>query len=111
MSVKAPRKHAWTKVSWAFRLECSTYKCPANREWSRMLEFLSKNPGREKWLKKYLTMEVVKEAYNDIMNKKEEKIVFICDLMKQFCYSEEMVSKVRSQYDQLEECLKIEGYV
>ena len=67
--------------------------------------------GREKWLRKYLTMEVVKEAYSDIMNKKEEKMVFICDLMKQFGYSEDVVSKVRSQYDQLEECLKVEGYV
>ena len=67
--------------------------------------------GREKWLKKYLTPDVMKEIYEDVVNEKKEKAAFICSLMEKFGYSKEMIGSVMGWYDTLEDSLKEEGYM
>ena len=66
---------------------------------------------REKWLKKYLTADVVKEVYEDVVNEKKEKAAFICSLMEKFGYSKDVIDSVMSWYDKLEDSLKEEGYM
>ena len=67
--------------------------------------------AREKWLKKYLTPDVMKEIYEDVVNEKKEKVAFICSLMEKFGYSKEMIGNVMRWYDKLEDSLKEEGYM
>ena len=67
--------------------------------------------GREKWLKKYLTPDVMKEIYEDVVNEKKEKAAFICSLMEKFGYSKDVIGSVMGWYDTLEDSLKEEGYM
>lgn len=67
--------------------------------------------GRDKWLKKYLTSDVMKEAYSEIIENKEEKKMNIAVMMKEFNYIDEAICMVKKQFDELEQQLKEEGYI
>ena len=67
--------------------------------------------GREKWLKKHLTNAIMNEAYSDIWNDHWGKKAEICRQMKKFGYSENTIDEVELNYDNLDDDLKIEGYM
>lgn len=67
--------------------------------------------GREKWLKKHLTTAIIGEAYSDIWNDHWGKKADICKQMKKFGYSEKTIDEVELNYDNLDDDLKIEGYM
>lgn len=67
--------------------------------------------GREKWLKKHLTTAIMGKAYSDIWNDHWGKKAEICRQMKKFGYSEKTIDEVELNYDNLDDDLKIEGYM
>lgn len=67
--------------------------------------------GRDKWLKKYLTEDVMKEAYSEIIDNKDEKKMDIRVIMKEFKYNDEVICGVERNFDGLEQTLKDEGYM
>jgi hypothetical protein len=64
-----------------------------------------------KWIKKYLTYDIVNNAYTDIINNKVEKQKFIINIMKKFNYSKIIIDKVINNYDNLENDIKQEKYM
>ena len=67
--------------------------------------------AREKWLKTYLNNEIMQDAYNDIIMKKEEKKSKIEIMMKKYDYNKDMINKVLLYFDNLENDLKKEGFM
>ena len=67
--------------------------------------------AREKWLKTYLNNEIMQDAYNDIIMKKEEKKKEIKKWMEKYDYDNNIIDKVLLHYDNLEIDLKKEGFM
>lgn len=67
--------------------------------------------GREKWLKKHLTTDIMGKAYSDISNKWHVKLANLEKRMKEFGYSKETICKVGRNYNNLENDLRAEGYM
>ena len=67
--------------------------------------------AREKWLKTYLNNEIMQDAYNDIIMKKEEKKKEIKKWMEKYDYNNNIIDKVLLHYDNLEIDLKKEGFM
>ena len=64
-----------------------------------------------KCIKKYLSCDIVSNAYLDIINNKNDKKLFIINIMKKYNYSKIIIDNVINNYDNLEIDIKKENFM